>query len=244
MHEHSIFYGMNEMDKFKKWIVGECSGWKTAEVIWFTFCVTASVISSLILNDKIIGITAAVTGIFYTLLAGKGKISCYLFGIVNSLFYGWLSFEQKLYGEVMLNWGWYFPMMFAGLFFWGKNLGEKQIIRKRELNIREKIICYILTLIGIAVYAVILHKMKDPQPIVDSATTVLSVTAMVLTVKRCADQWILWTIVNILSVWMWFRVFQISGESFAMLAMWLVALANGIIFYIQWYKDIKKCKTT
>ena len=57
----------------------------------------------------------------------------------------------------MLNWGWYFPMMFAGLFFWGKNLGEQQIIRKTKLSIGEKIVFYLLTLIGIAVYAVILQ---------------------------------------------------------------------------------------
>jgi nicotinamide mononucleotide transporter len=231
------------ISKIKNFISGECSGWKTGEIIWFCFCVTATIISAIILNDKITGITAAVTGIFYTLLAGKGKISCYLFGIVNSLLYGWLSFEQKLYGEVMLNWGWYFPMMFAGLFFWRKNLGEQQIIRKTKLSTREKIVFYLLTLIGITVYAVILHYMKDSQPLIDSATTVLSVTAMILTVKRCANQWLMWTIVNILSVWMWFRVFQLNGESAALLAMWFIALANGIIFWVQWYKDIKKCKT-
>lgn len=232
------------MNRIKRFIAGECSGWKTAETIWFAFCVISTIIGAVILNDNFAGIAAAVTGIFYTLLAGKGKISCYLFGIVNSLLYGWLSFEQKLYGEVMLNWGWYFPMMFAGLFFWGKNLGEQQIIRKTKLSIGEKIVFYLLTLIGIAVYAVILHYMKDPQPLLDSATTILSVTAMILTVKRCADQWLMWTIVNILSVWMWFRVFQLNGESAALLAMWLIALANGIIFWFQWYKDIKKCKTT
>jgi len=231
------------MEKIRKWIAGECSGWKTGELIWFGFCVAATIIISVILKNNIIGIIAAVTGILYTLLAGKGKISCYLFGIVNSLLYGWLSYKAKLYGEVMLNLGWYFPMMFVGLFFWGRNLGGSQIIRKTTLGIKGKIICYLLSLIGIAVYAVILHKMKDSQPVIDSATTILSVTAMVLTVKRCADQWIMWTIVNILSVWMWFREFQISGESVALLAMWVVALANGIIFYFQWYKDIKKCKT-
>ena len=231
------------MKKVLEWIRGECSGWKTGEVVWFFFCVAATVATALINKDTGLGITAAVTGIFYTLLAGKGKISCYLFGIVNSLLYGWFSYKAKLYGEVMLNIGWYFPMMFVGLIFWGKNLGNSQTIRKTTLGIKGKIICYALSLIGIAVYAVILHRMKDSQPIIDSATTILSVTAMILTVKRCADQWIIWTIVNILSVWMWFREFQLSGQSVALLAMWVVALANGIIFYFQWYKDIRKCKT-
>lgn len=232
------------MTSLKKWISGECSGWKTGEIIWFSFCTAATVIAAIVLNDNFIGIAAAVTGIFYTLLAGKGKISCYLFGIINSLLYGWLSCKEKLYGEVMLNWGWYFPMMFVGLFFWGKNLAGNQTIRKTKLGIKGKIICYLLSVIAIVIYAIILKRMGDSQPWIDSATTILSVTAMVLTVKRCADQWILWTIVNILSVWMWFKAFRLDGESAALLAMWLVALANGIIFYFQWYKEIKQCKTT
>lgn len=228
------------MEKFGKWIAGECTGWKTAEVIWFAFCVFSTIIASLVSKSDVCGLIAAVTGIFYTLLAGKGKVSCYLFGIVNSLLYGLISFKFKLYGEVMLNLGWYFPMMFIGLFFWGKNLSGNQIIRKTKLGLKGKIICYLLTLAGICIYAIILKRMNDSQPWIDSATTVLSITAMILTVKRCADQWILWTIVNILSVWMWFR----NGESMAILFMWLVALANGLIFYFQWYKDIKKCETT
>lgn len=230
------------MNKICQWIKGECSGWKKGEVIWFAFCVILTIISAVILNDNLSGILAAVTGICYTLLAGKGKISCYLFGIVNSLLYGWISFEEKLYGEVMLNWAWYFPMMFVGLFFWKKNLEGEQTIRKTELGINGKICCYLLSLIGILLYAILLKRMGDSQPLLDSATTVLSVTAMVLTVKRCADQWILWTIVNVLSVWMWFRAFQLDGKSAAMLAMWIITLANGIIFYFQWYKEIKKCK--
>ena len=228
------------MEKFGKWIAGECTGWKTAEVIWFAFCVFSTIIASLVSKRDVCGLIAAVTGIFYMLLAGKGKVSCYLFGIVNSLLYGLISFKFKFYGEVMLNLGWYFPMMFIGLFCWGKNLSGNQIIRKTKLGLKGKIICYLLTLVGICIYAIILKRMNDSQPWIDSATTVLSITAMILTVKRCADQWILWTIVNILSVWMWFR----NGESTAILFMWLVALANGLIFYFQWYKDIKKCKTT
>ena len=82
--------------------------------------------------------------------------------------------------------------------------------------------------------------MNDSQPIVDSATTILSVTAMILTVKRSADQWIIWTIINALSIWMWFRAYQLTGGSMAVLAMWVLALINGIIFYIQWDRDIRQ----
>ena len=230
------------INKFKQWFKGECSGWKTPEVLWIGFCVVSTVWISLVLKDTLIGILAAVTGILYTLLAGKGKISCYFFGIVNVLFYGWISFTQQLYGEVMLNWGWYLPMMFAGWFTWKKNLGQEQIIRKTTLPLKSKLLYFLCSLAGIVVYALILQKMEDSQPWVDSATTILSITAMILTVKRCSDQWLIWTVVNLLSIWMWYKAYQLTGGSVAVLAMWGLALANGIIFYIQWNRDIKKCQ--
>ena len=231
------------IDRLKNLITGEFFGWKTLEVIWFSFCIISTLAAAIILHGNIIDIIAAITAITYTLLAGKGKISCYFFGIINTLLYGWISYEQKLFGEVMLNWGWYFPMMFTGIFYWRKNLGANQIIQKTQLGVKGKILCYLLSLIAIVGYAIVLDRLNDPQPIIDSATTILSISAMILTVKRCADQWLLWTIVNILSVWMWFRVFQLDSAKIAMLVMWLISLANGIIFYIQWHKDIKKCKT-
>ena len=232
------------MNRIGKWITGELTGWKKTEVCWLFFCLTVTGVIASMLEDTAVGFTAAFTGILYTLLAGKGKISCYIFGTVNVLAYGWISLEQRLYGEVMLNWGWYLPMMFTGWFCWKKHLGQEQTIRKTALPPKARLLYAILTLTGIAVYAVILRKMNDSQPWIDSATTVLSVTAMILTVKRCADQWLIWTIVNALSIWMWIRAWQLTGGSGAVLAMWILALANGIIFYIQWNRDIKKCQKT
>ena len=77
-------------------------------------------------------------------------------------------------------------------------------------------------------------------PGLDSLTTVLSIAAMVMTVKRCVEQWILWIIVNACSVIMWLNVFLQEGGVIATLLMWCIALANGIIFYIQWTKEDKK----
>ena len=224
--------------EIKKFICGEFEGWKKSETIWFYFCLAVTVLLSTYLGDTPAGIIAAASGICYSLLAGKGKISCYAFGVVNTILYGWISLKTGLFGEVMLNWGWYLPMMFSGFFFWKRNLGNSNIIRKTSLTLRGRVLAAILTLAGIVIYGFILKKMGDVQPFTDSTTTILSVTAMVLTVKRCSDQWLLWTAVNAISTFMWLKVFQMDGKSAAVLIMWLLNLANGIIFYFQWRKEI------
>ena len=79
----------------------------------------------------------------------------------------------------------------------------------------------------------------DRQPLVDSVTTILSVIAMILTVKRCVEQWLMWILVNAISVVMWLRVYLENGNSAATLLWWLIMLITGIIFFIQWSKDIR-----
>ena len=153
------------------------------------------------------GITASLCAIWYSLLAGKGKLSCYFFGIINTILYGYISYKHKLFGEVMLNWGWYLPMMFVGLFCWRKNLTKKHIIVKTDLSWTNRIVFLVASCIAIAGYTYILKVLKGSQPWLDSTTTILSITAMILTVKRCIEQWYIWLVVNGLSVMMWIQAY-------------------------------------
>ena len=226
----------------KKFIIREFSNWHPAEWLWMLFCVAATTVISLKLNSDWFGIAAAVTGVLYSLWAGKGKISCYFFGIFNSFAYGLISYKATLYGEVLLNWCWYLPMMFAGIFLWKKHLKKDvQEIVKLALSWRGRLITLVAAAAGTGALAVILHKWGDKMPLLDAFTTVLSVIAMVLTVKRCMEQWILWTLVNIASIYMWYRVYLTGQGSVAVLMMWILSLINGIIFYILWSKEVKKC---
>ena len=172
------------------------------------------------------------------LLAGKGKISCYFFGVFNSASYGYIAFEQKLYGDTLLNCCWYLPMMFAGIFFWRRQMDDEQCVIKNKLDLRGRIICAAVCAVSIMILAAGLFLAGGSQPVIDASTTVFSVAAMILTVKRCMEQWLLWILVNSISVGMWLRVYLNSGNSVATLLWWLIMLITGIIFYIRWQRDV------
>lgn len=228
------------MKTIKKFIAGEADGWTAGEISWLIFCTVSITVLSILLGDNLLGIISALTGTWYALFAGKGKISCYFFGIINSFCYGLISFKYNLYGEVMLNWGYYFPMMFVGLFCWQKHLDRKHEIYKTKLNFKGRMLLALLSITWILTYAALLKLIGGKAVGLDSITTVLSVAAMIMTVKRCVEQWCLWTIVNIVSIIMWLKVFIQEGGAVASLLMWCIALANGIIFYIQWSKEVKE----
>jgi nicotinamide mononucleotide transporter len=59
-------------------------------------------------------------------------------------------------------------------------------------------------------------------------------------VKRCMEQWLLWILVNGISVGMWLKVYLTGGNSIATLLWWLIMLITGVIFYIKWYQDVNK----
>jgi nicotinamide mononucleotide transporter len=226
--------------RIKNFIQNECSNWNRFEIIWLVFSTLVIIGISIKLKDNFMGITASLCAIWYSLLAGKGKLSCYFFGIINTILYGYISYKHKLFGEVMLNWGWYLPMMFVGLFCWRKNLTKNHIIVKTDLSWTNRIVFLVASCIAIAGYTYILQVLKGSQPWLDSTTTILSITAMILTVKRCIEQWLLWTVINMLSIYMWLKVYLVSDNEIAILLMWILSLVNGIIFFIQWAKEVKK----
>ena len=218
----------------------EISGWEPWEAVYLIGCTAAIAGISIALDDTALGIASAITGTLYTLLAGKGKISCYFFGIFNSAAYGYIAYKNGLYGDAMLNWFWYLPMMVAGIIFWRKKINESGCVIKRNLTFSGRIITLFSTLAGIALYAWLLRLLNDTQPVVDSATTVLSVTAMILTVKRCVEQWLMWILVNFRSVIMWLRVFLAGDNSVATLLWWIIMLFTGMIFFFRWTKELRE----
>ncbi len=217
---------------------GEFTGWKLPEVLWMLAACGIIAATAVIMRDTPLSIAAALTGTLYTLLAGKGKRSCYLFGIVNSVCYAWMSFESSLYGEFMLYGGYYLPMMFAGLYAWNRNLDENATIIKTRLSGGKRVWLVLWCGLGIAAYGFLLWQLNGRTPGLDSATNVLSVAAMILTVKRCIEQWYLWFAVNTLSIVMWAMVWYETGEASAIVAMYAVWLICSVIFYFSWCRDM------
>lgn len=216
---------------------GELSGWRAGEVVWLAFCQSAIVALSLYWRDSVLGIVAAVTGMMYTVLAGKGKVSCYLFGLVNAPLYAWLSWRQGYYGDMALNL-YYAAMMIPGFLCWKRN-SRPEIgagIVKSRLSSCERL----FWTLGIAVAALLLWPILDAlggeRALCDSLTNVLSVAAMALTVKRCIEQWLLWIAVDAIEVFMWWSVHSADGTGISILLMWLLFLANGIYLLRLWMK--------
>ncbi|MBR6898578.1 MAG: nicotinamide mononucleotide transporter, partial [Lachnospiraceae bacterium] len=167
--------------------------------------------------------------------------SSFIFGTINVVFYALVAYEAKYYGEVMLNVLYYFPMNFVGWFAWKKHMNDDtgEVVKTR-MPFKKSIVVYALTAAAIFCYGLVLQSMGGNLPFIDSMSTVISVVAQVLSIKRLMEQWVLWIVVDVVTVIMWAVNFANGGESIATLAMWSVYLLNAFIMFFRWYRESKR----
>ena len=210
---------------------------ETYSLIFFyllLFCI------AVFLKDSIAAVISAFFGITYTVLAGKGKPVCYLFGLTGSGFYVYLSYKNALWGNLILYAAYYIPMQILGFFRWNRHLKEntREII-KMSLNIKERLKLFAATILLTLAATVFLVYTEDKSPFIDGITAVFSILGMYLTVRRAIEQWVVWLFVNGLSAFMWLKI-AISGERvFSTVIMWSVYFILAIYFYICWRREIK-----
>lgn len=222
----------------KEFIKNELSGWKKWEMSWLIVACTMITGLSIYWQDTFMGIISSTTGVACVVCTGKGKLSAYLFGLVNSVLYAIISFNAQLYGETMLNAIYYIPMQFVGFYIWNKHMNnETKEVEKRHMNIKGRLILLIAMFVATFVYGLFLRSIGDAMPFVDSFTTISSVIAMIISVKMFAEQWWIWVAVDIFSVYMWWCNFKTGGDNMATLLMWTVYLGNAIIMLIKWEKE-------
>lgn len=234
-----------KIESVKNFIKAELSGWSKLEKIAIPLLIFIIVSSSVYAHDARLVTIQAVFGLMATTVSGKGKISCYFFGIVSVILYSFISWRNTLYGSFLLHVGYYLPMQFWGLYEWSKHLkSDSKEIYKRKLSNKARFIIGIIAIaVSIAVGMMLKHS-NDQFPFIDSFVLIFAVVALSLAVKRYFEQWICWTVANALSVIMWFNIFQERGGVLAILIVWFTYFWLGIYFLFQWKKEIESYKLT
>lgn len=219
----------------------ELNGWKKIEIIGLFTVLTLILINAIIVKDNPIAVISAFCGILYTIIAGKGKISCYFFGLSGSWCYVWLSFINALWGNMLLYLCYYIPMQILGIFKWKKHLKKdtKEIVKTRLSN-KNRIILLFIGVLGSIITSIILHYFHDKSPIADGITTFLSVLGMYLTVRRAIEQWVIWMVVNGISALMWVNLVLHGTKTYSTVIMWVVYFVLAIYFYFEWKKVLNK----
>lgn len=141
----------------------------------------------------------------------------------------------------MLNLIYYVPMNFVGIYMWSKNMdqGTEEVVKKR-LSAKNSVIAYSCVIVGTLGYGFVLKMLNGTLPFIDSMSTVFSVFAQFLCVKRYMEQWVLWIVVDVVTVIMWTYAFINGTGDMATVLMWSIYLLNAIIMLLKWKNDTKE----
>jgi nicotinamide mononucleotide transporter len=224
-----------DMHKFKK-----LNTLKPFDWLLILGVISANIIYSVLENDfDVVGSLAGITGVVCVVLVAKGNILNYFFGLVNVALYAYVSFKAQLYGDAALNALYYLPMQFIGWYSWinRRESVDSVTVEARRMSLMQRVWLGLFTVSTVSLTAWVLYLFRDPQPVKDAATTVLSVIAMFLMVRRFMEQWVLWVVTNIISVVMWV-VALANGEAHSalMIIMWVFYLANSLNGWVTWAK--------
>ena len=226
------------MRQLQKIIKDELAGWKVWEIVWLLLSSVTILCLSIYWKDSVIGIISAVSGVMCVVCTGKGKLSAYVFGLINTVLYAYIAFTARYYGEVMLNILYYLPMQFYGFYVWNRNIDEAtHEVKKRKMRPKHLVLLLVVILMATVLYGLMLKLINGAMPFVDALSTVVSVVAMIVSIKMYAEQWLLWIIVDTVTVILWGVAFVNGQDNAATLMMWLVYLINAVVMQIKWMKE-------
>ena len=210
-------------------------GWSAKEQIYAWTLISLQIIFYVIYPDSFWGFVAGMTGTICVLLVAKGKISNYFFGFIQTGVTMVLGFQAFLIGETMEN-VFYFVSQFLGIKEWKNNLNEDtHIVKTRKFTIGQ----WMLTIWSVAALTALLgytfKHFNGTQPFIDAFTLILALVAQMLMVYRFREQWLLWAVLNIVSIYQWTTLNNMS-----LVAMYLAFLINTIYGYVNWSKQQKE----
>lgn len=233
------------IEKTKNYFVHYFDDWTAFEEIWLAIFTIVTIGLFIVTKDTWFGLIAALTGMLCVVLDAKGKISNYYVGIPNILFYAYIAWQNKFYGEVQLNMLYFLPMTFVGIYIWKKNINKKKTkddVLVRTLSNRQRAFWTVVTIIATIGYGAYLTWLNGNLPYIDALTAILSIIAEILYVMRYVEQWLIWILIDVLTIFMWIKAFATTGDSITILIMWVAFLFNAVYGFINWLKLYKQQK--
>ena len=211
------------------------SGWKPFEVVWVVIFLAAQIIAYVFMPDSLLGRISGITGILCVVLVSKGKISNYFFGLIFAYTYFYVSWGSNFLGEMNTALYVYIPSQFIGYFMWKQNMqsdnGGESVIAK-ALTPKGWAILLLSVAIGTLCFVQALRAAGGSSTELDGLTTIITVAAQLLMILRYREQWLLWIVLNVLSILLW------KGQP-AMYLMYSAYLLNSLYGYYNWTKLVK-----
>ncbi|APD51205.1 nicotinamide riboside transporter PnuC [Francisella hispaniensis] len=227
------------------------TGWSKREVRWLISCIVLTILAASISGSSAFILIFSVISITNLILAAKGKVFNYVLGLIAAVMYAVISYQNQVYGQLLLAVLFLCPIQFYGWYNWTrpKNTTKEKHIKIKKLTRLQfiSILAFIAVVSTIYGYFVLhLYFGQNVGLVADAIVEVTSIIAFILTVLLFKEFWILWLAVDVLTISIWVDGILDSAITIAIIPVIItkvVALINAIYGYSSWRKIYKLQKT-
>ena len=188
------------------------------------------------LSANYIEVLGAILGIAYIIFSIRQSIFTWPAGLVTSLLYIIVFFQSKFYADMGLQFYYVFISIYGWyLWFRGNPDNKSQILPVKRITRNQGIYSSIVTLLIFVLILIILKNFTDsPVPIMDSATTALSIVATYMLARKILEHWIIWIVVDLVSVGLY-----IYKDLWPTVILFLIYTIMAFIGYREWKTSLK-----
>lgn len=220
-------------------------------IIFFTSSLIVSCIGSYLDFKHLPTINLiSITGLILTFISGMAGIVCvilvvketiwnFLFGLISGIaWFLYVIFYSPLIWDALIN-VIYIILDCYGIYYWLNPSNQSQqtttqsVALTRRLTFQEYIvyICSMFLAIGVmGTIGVEFGKyISNSQAFADATTTVFAIVAKFLMARKVLESWILWILVNIISIPLY-----LSIGSYTLVGAWVLYLINSIYGLYMW----------
>ena len=183
-----------------------------------------------------IEILAAVSGIISVWFSRKASIWVYPTGLINTVFYIWISYDAQLIGEAVVNL-YYTIMSLYGWYNWlRRNEKHELIVQVSRSNRTDWMLQLSFFTSTYLVLFLSLNYLKEAFfpgaiPWADALASAAAFTGMWLMTRKKLESWIWWIITNMASMPLYYS----KGYIFTAV-YYFILLILAILGYIEWRK--------
>ena len=210
---------------------------KFERILWIVSLCVVSVSFILLKNFNYITLIASLIGVTALIFCARGHAIGQILIIIFALLYGYVSFEQKYYGEMITYIGMSAPIALVSVITWLRNPFEQSNeVKINKLRKLTYLVLFALTAAVTFVFYFILENLGTSSLLFSTLSVATSFLAASLTMLRSEYYALAYAANDVVLIILWSIASIEEIGCLPMIACFLMFLANDIYGYYSWKK--------
>jgi len=211
---------------------------KSERILWVLSVVIITASFLICQNKNAVTLLASLIGVTALIFVAKADVLGHILTVMFSLFYAFISYQQRYYGEMITYMCMTAPMAVMALVSWLKHPFEEgvQEVKVNHLHRREVIFMSLMTVVVTVIFYFILDAFKTANLIPSTISIATSFLASYLTFRRSEFYALAYAANDIVLIVLWILAAASDIRYLSMVFCFIMFLANDLYGFINWSK--------